>query len=272
VSQDRNFDDLADRFRRNIYGSMKGTIRLNVIERDFRAHIPEYFIDSKDRQVIDIAAGEARFSSILARSGCGLVVNDISRKMLDYAEEEVDKNLSGVLQQPFDRIHFVHAPLQGLRDILAERALPKKYDLIICHALIEWLSEPQKLAGYLRELIAPDGYLSLTFYNLNGLAFKNLLRTNFKKFDIDNFKPHKGSLTPAHPQNPHDVQTLFEQHGFQIICRSGIRVFHDYIFDPVLRDRDVDGLLARELEYSQREPFWQMARYIHFLCRFTSNF
>lgn len=285
MNKDRNFDDLADRFRRNIYGSLKGEVRLNVIERDFKAHIPEYFQDCSDRSVLDVAAGEARFSSRLAQGGCRLTVNDISEKMLGYARENIEQCLStakhnttcgisdpACFQQDYlNRIHFVHAPLQELSDICVQRDLPLQYDLIICHALMEWMAEPESLPLYLKKMLKPEGYLSLTFYNYDGLAFKNLLRTNFRKFEYDGFKPHKGSLTPIHPQKPQHVRSIFEKNGFEIISRSGIRVFHDYILDPQQRERDADGLLARELEYSQREPFWQMARYIHYLCRYTPD-
>ena len=39
-NQDRNFDDLAKRFKKNIYGGLKGDIRLSVLERDFCEQFP----------------------------------------------------------------------------------------------------------------------------------------------------------------------------------------------------------------------------------------
>ena len=40
ASQDRNFDDLAGRFKKNIYGGLKGAVRLAVLQRDFRNTSP----------------------------------------------------------------------------------------------------------------------------------------------------------------------------------------------------------------------------------------
>jgi len=262
---DRNFDDLAQRFERNVYGSLKGKIRLRILERDFKAHIPEYFHDSRHKRVLDLGAGHAHFSLNLATHGCYLLLNDISSAMLEQARvlmQQLDAQ-SGLIE----RVSFAHGPLQGLQQDASSAAfLPA--DLIICHAVLEWLAEPEVLFSYLRDYLKPGGYLSLSFYNINGLAFKNLLRTNYRKFDIDSFKPSRGSLTPTHPQDPMKVLNLLQAHDFSLIAKSGIRVFHDYILDPAHRERDVEGLLDKELAYSKREPFWQMARYIHYLCRY----
>ena len=41
--KDRNFDDLADRFASNVYGTMKGRLRLDVVLDDLRTHLPGLF-------------------------------------------------------------------------------------------------------------------------------------------------------------------------------------------------------------------------------------
>ena len=41
MSGDRNFDDLAPRFKRNVYGGLKGELRLRVLQRDFDEFIPQ---------------------------------------------------------------------------------------------------------------------------------------------------------------------------------------------------------------------------------------
>ncbi|WP_075184626.1 methyltransferase domain-containing protein [Teredinibacter haidensis] len=265
---DRNFDDLAMRFRRNVYGSLKGSVRLKVLERDFQQFIPEYLSDSGNKCVLDVAAGEALFSSRLATHGCELVINDISTEMLNLARASIDREVDVHGEEYRKRIAIVQSPMQQLDSVLADEGLPEKYDLVLCHALLEWMAEPHTLVKKLTGLIKPGGYLSLTFYNMNGLAFKNLLRTNYHKFDIDNFTAFRGSLTPTHPQNPEHICEQLNDEGFSLLCKSGIRVFHDYILDPEQRNRDPEGLIQKELEYSRREPFWQMARYIHYLCRY----
>ena len=277
VDTDRNFDDLAQRFKRNIYGTLKGKIRLSVLQRDFAAHIPELRLQATDGltnetsianplSVLDAGAGQAQFSMTLAERGCELVINDISTEMLKLAMENITDQGADTVDL-LDRVQILQCPIQDLQNQLLRNHHHQQFDIIICHAVIEWLANPQGLFDHLMPLLKPGGYLSLTFYNINGLAFKNLLRTNYHKFDIDNFTAFPGSLTPTHPQDPQQVLRWMEQHKLEVLCKSGIRVFHDFIMSPEDRNREPEALVEKELDYSQREPFWQMARYIHFLAK-----
>ena len=269
MNKDRNFDDLAQRFHRNVYGSLKGQVRLKVLERDFDDCFPVLKgCSNSDLQILDVGAGLAQFSTTLVAERGHLVLNDISTEMLKLAHKGISKKAKTLGSSYAQRISIVQAPLQVLSSVLQEREMQTQYDLVLCHAVMEWMEQPSTLVPHLKSLLKPGGYLSLSFYNINGLAFKNLLRTNYNKFDIDNFKAFRGSLTPTHPQEPLLVLAQLEQQGFSIICKSGIRVFHDYILDPAARQREPEALVQKELEYSRREPFWQMARYIHFMARY----
>jgi len=48
MKNEHNFDDLAPRFARNIYSSMKGEIRLAVLKRDFQEFLPEAFSQEQE--------------------------------------------------------------------------------------------------------------------------------------------------------------------------------------------------------------------------------
>lgn len=261
--EDRNFDDLAMRFKRNVYGTLKGRIRLAILERDFAESLAQLYAPNPPLDILDLGAGQAPFSLQFANCGHRLVLTDISSNMLNEAELALTNGDPDVRQ----RVHFLHAPLQKLAEPLARAGLPGKFDMVICHAVIEWLADPQSLYDYISRYLKPGGFVSLTFYNINGLAFKNLLRTNFHKFDIDNFTSFRGSLTPTHPQEPQTVLRELDARGFMLKAKSGIRVFHDYILNPEDRNREPDAVVTKELAYSRREPFWQMARYIHFIAQ-----
>jgi S-adenosylmethionine-dependent methyltransferase len=55
-ANDRNFDDLADKFERKVYGGLKGDIRLAVIWRDLLSPVPQISHGSHLR-ILDIGAG-----------------------------------------------------------------------------------------------------------------------------------------------------------------------------------------------------------------------
>ena len=55
---------------------------------------------------------------------------------------------------------FIQAPWQELPGQLQE-----PFDLVLCHAVLEWLAEPYSIFPVLRQLTAAEGWLSLAFYN-----------------------------------------------------------------------------------------------------------
>jgi len=255
--QDRNFDELAKRFKKNVYGGLKGDIRLAVLNRDCQAHLPVKPFGSANKpwRVLDAGGGQGQFSLQLALAGHQVVICDISAEMLKLAEEEVIE--LGVQGQ----VTLVHAALQELPEKLNDC----QFDLVICHAVMEWLQEPHSLLPCLRKYLKPQAYISLTFYNLHSLIYKNLLRTNFKKILKRDYAGQRGSLTPINPMNPVQVLAWVRELPLQLLAHSGIRVFHDYIFNEEHRERDRDTLVQLELEFSQQEPYRSLGRYQHLL-------
>jgi len=254
--EDRNFDELAARFARNIYGGLKGRVRLAVLNRDFGDYLPiapyRPMTPEGALDILDAGGGQGQFSLPLARAGHRLTLCDISAAMLAVAQEECAAQGLAV--------NFRHSPVQSLPSELS-------YDVILCHALLEWVTEPwQLLEGLLRHL-RPGGHLSLIFYNWHALVYKNLLRTHYKALEADTHSAFRGSLTPINPLRPEQLLEQLQNWGLEVLCHSGIRVFHDYILDPQARKRDPETLLALELNYSRQEPYRGLGRYVHLLVR-----
>lgn len=255
AQQDKSFDGLGSRFARNIYNTMKGQLRLAILRRDFAEHVPGSAL-----RVLDVGAGQGHWALELLRQGHSVTLSDVSAEMLQQAQGNIEA--SDLTAAARDRVRFTQRPLQALDDLLHE-----SFDLITCHAVMEWLDQPQSLFEHLQPLLKPGVVLSVIFYNRDGLIFKNMLRTNYKKVLQEDFRGARGSLTPANPLQPEVVQTWARAVGLQLICHSGIRVFHDYVLDPELRKKDPQDVVALELAYSQRPPFRDLARYVHFLWR-----
>ena len=256
MNQDRNFDDLAPRFRRNVYGGLKGELRLQILQRDFNEFIPQLGQEGAPLRILDAGGGQGQLAVQLATQGHRVLLCDISAKMLALAQERIQAAGVG------DRVTLVHQPIQAL-----DWQQTGRFDLVLCHAVVEWVAAPEALLHRLSEAIAPGGFLSLTFYNLQSLIFKNLLRTNFKKIRRRDYRGYRGSLTPTNPLEPALVESWVQTLPLEVLCRSGIRVFHDYIFDREDRRRDPQGLLEMELQFSRCEPYRSLGRYIHLLGR-----
>lgn len=262
-NQDRNFDDLADRFKRNIYGGLKGEIRLAVLNRDFREQLT---LDSSPVKktsnrlnILDAGGGQGQFSLQFAQAGHDVVICDISAAMLKLADEVVQQL---GLQE---RVGLIQCAIQDLASHLPHNH--EGFDVVICHAVIEWMSEPCYLLPCLLGYLKYQGYLSFTYYNLNSLIYKNLLRANFQKILNQDFSGGRGSLTPIHPMRPEIINEWLSNLPLNVIHRSGIRVFHDYILDKENRESEPEKIIALELEHSQIEPFLSLGRYIHILAK-----
>lgn len=261
INQDRNFDDLAKRFQKNIYGGLKGDIRLAVLERDFREH---FFAapfgekqSTKPLRILDAGGGQGQFSLKFAKAGHSLVICDISAEMLKLAEQEVTRQ--GLESQ----VKLLHCAIQDVAQHIDIEN--DKFDVVLCHAVMEWVANPAELLSHLIDCLKPQGFLSLTFYNLHSLIYKNLLRTNFKKIQQQDFSGARGSLTPINPLYPEEVFEWLSQQPVNTLAVSGIRVFHDYIFNEEHRERDPQSVIELELELSRKQPYQLLGRYIHVL-------
>lgn len=250
MDRDRNFDDLAERFQRKVYGGLKGEIRLAVLWRD----LEQYLLSEDDSplRVLDVGAGLGQLAIRLAKLGHQVVVNDLSGEMLAIAKAKAEQE--GVLEQ----IEWHHCPLQ----VLSEE-VHGQFDLILCHAVIEWLAEPEPLLRQLQNFLAEKGMLSFTYYNRHSLEYRNLIRGNFNLLKQGTFVPDPGSLTPGNPIYPEQVKEWVGEAGMNVKTQSGIRVFHDYVTTQRGGNGVPEDVIEMELKYSQQEPFLWLGRYIH---------
>ena len=252
---DRNFDDLADRFERKVYGGLKGEIRLALIWRDLQTLVPE-INSSKKLRILDIGGGLGQIAVKLAALGHHVDYNDLSKEMLLKAQKLATEH--GVA----DKMGWYHCAYQDLNQQLSQSK--EHYDLVLCHALAEWLADPTSLVPTLKTFIADKGHLSLTFYNRHSLVYRNLIRGNFRVLEGD-FEADANSLTPTQPLDPQVMLKKVNDSGLKLLNSSGIRVFTDYVTTVRGGHTDSQSVIDKELEYAQLEPYKWLGRYIHLI-------
>lgn len=261
MAGDRNFDDLAHRFENNIQANSKGEIRQAVVKRDFAEFIPMLSssaksINEKPLRVLDAGGGQGLMSLYFAEQGYEVVLCDVSIEMLKRARAAIAES------EVSDRITVYHGTIQQYL-----QTDPEAFDVVLCHAVLEWVQEAESVLRSLSQVCKPGGYLSILYYNLHGLVFKNLLRTNFKKIESQQWQGSRRSLTPNYPLTADAVNAWLRELPLDILCESGVRVYNDFVLNREHREREPEKLLKYELEYSRLDPYRQMARYIHLLCR-----
>lgn len=254
ITEDQNFDTLSSRFRKNIYDTAKGQIRLKILWRDFIESIPN--IEKGGLSILDAGAGQGNLALQLAQKNHQLTLCDVSENMLDdaknsFAKHELEKDTK-----------FINCSVQKLIE-----QSEQQYDVVLFHAVLEWLVEPKETLKQLLSLIRPNGYLSLMFYSRTGLIYQNLTRGNFDYVLNDTLAGEGKTLTPTNPQDPLEVQQWLEDANLTILNKSGVRVFYDGLSRDRRKSINEEQLYELEKEYSRKEPYCSLARYVHILCK-----
>ena len=257
MNQDRNFDDISAHFEKKIYGGLKGEIRLAVLRHDIFGWVKSWQqTHNRPLRVLDVGAGLAQISIELAKDGHDVTINDISANMLEIAKQNAGETAQTIIWHT--------CPYQQLDD-----KLTGKYDLILCHAVLEWLAEPKLIMDFFDRWLVDDraekGVLSLCFYNPASFVYRNLVMGNFNLLHNKDFKADNGSLTPNHPVAKDEVIAWINDHHYQILHTSGLRVFHDY--SPLKRGGHTNpqAVIEMEVAYSGQDPYKWLGRYLHFL-------
>ncbi|GIZ12955.1 methyltransferase domain-containing protein [Pseudomonas sp. NCCP-436] len=245
---DRHFDELAARFAEKIYGGAKGAIRLAVLQADLAEALPQ-----RPLRVLDVGAGLGHMSLWLAERGHAVTLAEPAAPMLDGARQRfAEAGCSAT---------FIQAPWQELPD-----HFDQPFDVLLCHAVLEWLAEPAAILPVLHQLTTPGGWLSLAFYNRDALIYRNLLKGHFRKLRKERFAGEGQSLTPQQPLDPRELEMQL-QPAWQVESRSGVRVFHDYMPQEFQTRAAPAEVLEMELAYRRHPAFAGLGRYLHWICR-----
>jgi len=249
---DKNFNDYATRLKNTIYGSLKGKIRLKILLNDLDQFLKD---NTPPLQILDAGCGLAQCALALAQKGHRLTLCDISSAMIKESSQE------------FARQGIRHA--RFLNESVQTHALNHQayYDVILCHAVIEWTENPQELLAGFKRMLKPGGYLSLMFFNRTGTIFKSVLRGNFFEKDAGFKFGRTSTLTPTNPLDSAAVLGWLHDLDLTVVKKSGVRIFYDYCESSIRDQLDEKQVLNCELSFSQSEPYMSLARYIHVLCK-----
>lgn len=247
--EDRLFSGLPEHFQRNIYATIKGRLRLKILRERMRAELP---LAEQPLQVLDAGGGLGQISCWLARQGHQVLLAEPAQEMLAFAAPRLQRCGVDTL---CSRIQDLSATLPDQRQL---------FDLIVCHAVLEWLADPLPTLLQLLQQLKPGGYLSLMFFNADGLLLANILRGNWQRALEKNLagKGRGKRLTPISPLRPDTVIQALEAASYQVYGKTGVRVFNDYLRLQLPPEATQTRLLQLERRYCQQEPWWRLGRYI----------
>lgn len=237
-----SFDGIANKFDKNIYGTTKGRLRHELL----MYYLADVIGHDSSMNVLDAGGGTGMMSYEFAKCGNAIDILDISTEALDIAKQRL---------AAFSQTTFICGDISSIQ---------KQYDLIVCHALLEWLDEPLLALAYLIEKLNPKGVLSLSFFNRDAMLFNNAIYGNFDFIAKGMKVRNMVRLNPHNPQSPKTVLTMLEQiDGIDIEITAGIRCFHDYMRDTTLQSSRFDDILTLEKQYGAQAPYKYLGKYFY---------
>ncbi|MEO9945419.1 MAG: methyltransferase domain-containing protein [Paraglaciecola sp.] len=241
-SSDQSFDTLANKFNKNIYGSTKGQLRHELLLHYLQKNIG---LNNAPLNILDAGGGTGKMTEALLRLGHNVTLTDISSEALELASENLGDHANLTLSHT---------------DILS---LPEstEYDLVICHAVLEWLKDPLPVINKLVALTKKNGYLSLSFFNYDAQLFGNVLYGNFDYVERGMTKKNVVRLSPNNPQKPKYILSYLQTLPLDIMQLAGIRCFHDYLRDLDKQVSMYEQLRTMELKYGSEEPYLWLGKY-----------
>lgn len=249
---DQNFDTLSERFHHNIYHSVKGQLRLAILQDELTHWIGDE--SSVRGTALDAGCGMGYMSIWLAQRGYQVIACDISHDMLQKAHSHcVNARVNESISFQNSAIQNVHIPNDT------------QLNLILCHAVLEWLEEPKAALKKLCNQLPIGGHMSLMFYNIESLVWRNLIKGNFRKVESGDFRGQKGGLTPSFPLKNEEVTGWLESFGMTILRQRGVRVIHDYLSRDLQKSRSYEDLLRLERRFSLQAPYRDLGRYTHIM-------
>jgi S-adenosylmethionine-dependent methyltransferase len=233
MRSDTCFDGIASTFEEEIYGTAKGRVRLEVLWTDLITEIPE--IARGGLSCLDAGGGAGLMALRLAQSNNRVVLCDPSREMLDRANKAIRQ--AGLL----GAISLVCAPIQELH-----RQVNDQFDVVLCHAVLEWLADPKVTLGDLVRFLKPAGRLSLMFYNRDAALERRIFRGEYAEAT---------------------VRDWLAELGLKVHSKAGIRIFHDYLPAALREPERLNDLLEAEKAFRKQEPFASLGHHLHFICK-----
>lgn len=256
VLGDVSFDGIATEFESDIYGSTKGAVRLAVLWSVLNEDVPA--LSGRPMRILDAGGGSGHMAVRLAGLGHSVVLCDVSEEMLAKAATRAAE--AGVA----DAIDVRHMSIQEYANIAGHR-----FDLVLCHAVLEWLDDPKTAVRDLARLVKPGGQVSLMFYNRFASLLKRTLIGDFEAAleDFQTGPIRRGWGKGATALDNEVVVSWLEGQDLEVKARAGIRIFHDHVVDKLGGQQRLTQLIELEKAVCRSEPFASLGQHTHLTCR-----
>ena len=241
-----------------------GRIRREVTWHNLVQYLPAITDPEQPPCVLDAGGGSGELALQLVRRGYRVWLLDYAPAMLEQAREAA-KTLPDELRA---RLNFCHAGVEASADLFA----PSSFDVITCHTLLEYLSEPYTALRTLSGLLCEGGLLSVSFVNRHAGVLRQVWSKDDPAGALEGLEDSEFSASlfgiAGTAFAAEEISASLTDLGFTVAATCGVRVFADYVPHEHLEDPEYfDALLRLEKAVASRPPYMLLARYVHLLVR-----
>ena len=240
----------------------EGRLRTDLVLAEVQEGLPKTPAN-EPLHALDLGCGTGIASIRLARLGIHVTLLDSSPAMLALAERSILE--SGLREKTV---------LKAGEAAEAEEILrPRSFDVILCHNVLEYVDDTEAVlrsaAGLMRNA---SSVLSILVRNQAGEVLKAAIQTGDLAAAEKNLDAEWGreSLYGGKVRyfTPATMEAMLKDASLSIIARRGVRVVSDYLPEKISRPAGYERIFALERRLGQRQEFFGVARYLHYLaCR-----
>jgi fumarate hydratase class II len=238
-----------------------GRLRQELTLRHLMQHLGS---PSRHLEVLDAGGGTGGYVLPLVQQGHQVCLLDFSTRMLALARRKVER----VDPSLVERMEFCCAPVEETARLFP----PHRFDLILCHTLLEYVPQLHEVLCALAAVLRPGGLLSLLFVN----PCADALRWALARCDLDKarlaLREQISSADlfglPRFTFRAETVRQAMAQAKVEVVAHYGIRIFADYLPAEKLADPEFFAhLLELEMAAAALHPYRLIARYTQLLGR-----
>lgn len=211
-------------------------------------------VDAPD--VLDVGGGSGVHAVPLAERGCRLTVVDTSADALATLERRAAE------ASVADRITAVQGDADSLLDVIAA----DRFDLVLCHSVLEYVDAPDGTVRTLAAALREGGILSVLVANRAAAVLARALAGHFAQ--AAHLLAHGRSGASDRLQRRYDLaslEPLLRAAGLVVEHAHGVRVFVDLV--PGSAVDSTEELRRLEAEAAALPPYRDFAAQLHVIAR-----
>ncbi|AUG76825.1 SAM-dependent methyltransferase [Kitasatospora sp. MMS16-BH015] len=236
-------------------GGLRRLVRQELVARQ----LAERLAGRDELRVLDVGCGQGTQALRLARDGHLVTGLDPDAVTLGAAQAALAAEPAEVR----DRVRLLHGDGHSCGRWFG----PRSFDVVLCHGVLMYLSDPDPMLASLARMLAPGGLLSLLVRNADALAMRPGLtgdwRAALAAFDSPRYTNGLG-LT-ARADHLLDLAETLKELSVPLRHWYGVRVFTDTTPEDAapVDGRQLAQLIDAEERAGREDPYRRVAALLH---------